>query len=289
MYMTAKLNKKETGMKKVVSVIAASVVGTLLISGCEWGSSGSDGSFNTSQGAGVQLNFSGVYRGTMSGGKLVASKGGAPVTSLTIFQSGNAIEVTDNNGSTYRGNVGSPGAVSDSSSGTFPVGAELAQAQISFTGNDNTAGGREVNFVGVIHAVAVKDIQGTTTEDTESSSSSSSDGGTRTTTSSTTDSTNVVVTTTEITPLPNGGSEERVTIVVYDRQTGEELSRTQTVSIKNDSSSTTTHTTTYEITEANTQYRLQGNWIEVDAGSSGVDGLSAGTAGLISTTTTTSN
>ncbi|HBA84503.1 MAG TPA: hypothetical protein DCZ95_10455 [Verrucomicrobia bacterium] len=268
--------------------MAATCLGLVLFSGCEWGSSGGDGSFNTSQGAGVQLNFSGVYSGTMSGGKLVASKGGAPVTSLVIFQAGNSLEITDNNGSTYTGNIGSPGAVADGVNGSFSTGAELAQAQVSFTGNDNSAGGREINFVGVIHAVAVKDIQGTTSTDTDSSSTSSSDGGTRTTTTSTFDATNkidIITVTEDIEGSPE--TRETTTTVRYDRETGVELSRTQTVTIKNDSSSATTSTTTYEITEANTQYRLQGNWIEVGAGSSGVDGLSAGTAGLIQTTTTT--
>ena len=271
----------------VIGAVAAAFLGMMTMSGCEWGSSGSDGSFNTSQGAGAQLNFSGVYSGTMSGGKLVASKGGAPVKSLVIHQAGNSIEVTDNNGSTYSGSVGAPGAVGNASaSGTFSTGAELAQAQVTFSGNDNSAGGREINFVGVIHAVAVKDIQGQTTSESDTSSSSSSDGGTKTTTTTIADSTNMVVITVETVTLPGGGTEVRTTTVKYDRATGVELERTQTVEVKESSTSENKTYTTYEITEANTQYRLQGTWIEVGAGSSGVDGLSAGTAGLIKTTTT---
>ncbi len=272
-------------MKSIVLAGVVAAMGVALLTGCEWGGSG-DNSFNTSQGAGMELNFSGVYKGTMSGGRLVASKAGAPVTTLIVHHSGNALEVTDNNGSTYRGTVGSPGAVASGNNGTFPQGANLAQAQINFTGNDNTAGGREINFVGVVHAVAVTDIRGTTTASSDSSSTTSSDGGTRVTTTTTFDSTNRIDTTVEVTPLPNGGSQVVTTEVRFDRESGVELSRTQSITTENSSTRDNASYTTYEITEANTQYRLQGSWIEVGAGSGSVDGLSAGTAGLIQTTTT---
>lgn len=265
--------------------------------GCEWSGGGGSGSFNTSQGAGINVNFSGVYDGRLSGGRAVQNTSGSPITRLVISQSGNRLDVRDNNGSSYTGQVGTPGAIVDLDKQTaIPRGADIVQSQISWSGHDNGAG-RHVEFVGVIHVVSVADIDGQRSVRTQTSSSDNSttksDSGKNTQTQTVNDGTNTTVTT--IVPLPNGGSS--VTVTVYNNQTGAEISRTVTTvkDSKTASSDTTTTVTTKEftLTEANSQYRLEGTWIETDGKSSNVDALSPGGAGSVtstssdSTTTTT--
>ena len=130
------------------------VVAMGVLAGCEW--DGDSSGVNTSKG--VSLNFSGVYHGDLDGGAIVA---GRSITRFTLTQAGSAVQVWDNNGSYYEGAVGSPGVVSSpSDTGVYPRGAELVQAQVSFKGTDGSTG-REIQFVGVMHAVAVEDIQST--------------------------------------------------------------------------------------------------------------------------------
>jgi len=176
------------------------------------------GDFNTSQGAGINVNFSGVYRARTSGAPLVPAGDEAEITRLIITQIGNTIEVRDDYNKLYTGYIGSPGVMSPSSSGSYPAGATMLQAQINFTNNKN------VDFVGVIRAVAVDDVTSLTTVNS----------------SGTTQSTNINVTVTETI----GGE-------------------TTEVNISNGSSNTisTVEEHTYVITEANTQYVLEGNWI----------------------------
>ena len=109
--------------------MAALVLGLAFTVGCDWSAGGTDDGFNTSQGAGVNINFSGVYDGALGGGRAVSQTSGAgAIWRLVISQGGNRVDVTDNQGSTYSGTVGSPGAVSAGSSGVFPAGAQPLQA-----------------------------------------------------------------------------------------------------------------------------------------------------------------
>lgn len=258
-------------MKRIMlfAVATACSAGLLLFTGCEgWSSGGSADSFNTSEGAGISINFSGVFNGNLAGGLAVSATSGGPITRLVVSQSGNAVEVEDNNGSKYKGSVGSPGAVADAQSGVYPAGAELAQSQIAFSGHDNVAA-KNVQFVGIIHAVAVADIKGSTTSDNSTSTQNP------VTTTTTTDGTNLTVTT-----VDNTVPGTTVTIVKTENaQTGQVISQT----------TTTTHsgtaTTTYSLTEANTQYRLEGTWVEEGGVSANVDALSQGASGTIASTT----
>lgn len=255
-------------MKKwtVFAGAALAVLVAVLWVGCEWTTGGTDEGLNTSRGAGLNINFSGVYRGMLSGGRAVARTSAGNITHLVINQSGNALEVTDNQGSHYRGAVGSPGVVAEATSGVYPAGAELVQAQVSWSGKDEVAQ-RNVEFVGVIHVIAVTDIQGTTSEDTRTQQS------TRTYTQVIGIHTNLVVEIT--TPVPGGTV---VTTIVYDEHTGREISRTEE-RIRSRSS-----TTEFSITEANSQYRLEGTWIEEGGVTAQVDARSPGTSGVIATT-----
>ena len=294
-------------MNKVVSAsILGLLAGVVILSttGCDWSSGGGTNSFNTSQGAGVNINFSGVYRGELSGGKVVDKTSGGNIQALTISQTGNRLTIVDNQGSTYTGTVGSPGllALPD---GTIPAGADFVQSQVSFSGKDGVSA-RDIEFVGIIHAVSVRDIQGKTTEKVDVSSSGSGSTNFNNSGSSTTggsqstrvfnDGTNTTTITITIVPLPNGGSSTTTTEVTTENQTGREVSRNVTTSNSSGSGSgsssgsgstaTTTTFTDFQISEANTQYRLEGTWIEQGGFTSGVKARSPGSAGSIQTTDT---
>ena len=146
-----------------LSLAASSLVAVALITGCENGWTTNDAGFNSSEGAGATINFSGYYQG-MNGGRAVANTSAGNIMTLTIQQAGDTVEVVDNQGSTYRGKIGSPGAVSPSSESGYSTGAQLAQAQINFSGHDNVSG-KDITFAGVIHAVAITDIISSDTSD----------------------------------------------------------------------------------------------------------------------------
>lgn len=228
-----------------------------IFQGCDWDDTGS-GSYNTSQGGGINVNFSGYYR-PKSGSFLVTSN----VTHFVMTQIGNSLEVYDNNNSYYTGSIGSPGMMSEPNVSTmdYPAGAEMLQAQVSFSGK-NAATGQDVSFVGVIHVVAVDDVQGTTS--------------TETTTAVDSTSTNTLgVTSIDIVAPPVTISD--TTTTESEDSNGVEL--------------TVETTTTYQITEQNTQYVLDGNWIEGGA-VTGISAIAPGTASTFSsssseTTTTT--
>ena len=264
-------------------MVAGLAAGSMFLAACEW-SAGNDAGFNTSEGAGINLNFSGYYQG-LNGGKAVKDTSNGNILTLTIQQGGDTVEVTDNQGSSYRGKVGSPGAVSSASSGTYPAGAELAQAQINFSGHDNVSA-KDITFAGIIHAVAVTDIKGTTETDT------STDTRTRTetvTTNVTIGSTGQEVVTTVTTTEYDANGNETYKRISTTKTTpdGTVISHNVSETGTRTDTSTDTATTTYTITEANSQYRLQGTWVEQAGKVSEVDGISAGNSGTISTTTST--
>jgi len=287
-------------MNKLVSNSLAALLGAgMLLAnfGCDWSSGGGSNSFNTSQGAGVNLNFSGVYRGELSGGKVVDKTSGGNIQTLTMSQVGNSLTVIDNQGSRYTGSVGSPGlaALPD---GTIPAGAEFLQSQVNFSGKDGVSA-RDIEFVGIIHAVSVTDIQGKTTVKTASSGSTnfsntgSTSGEGRTTTRSVNNGT--TTTTETISEIGTPGTafyEVTTTTVVTDNATGVEISRNSSTTKSsgsgsgNGNTSVSTETTTFSITEANTQYRLEGTWIEEGGFTSGVKARSPGSSGTIQTTST---
>jgi len=128
--------------------------------GCDW-SGGGDGGFNTSRSE-IDVNISGVYNGTLSGGKAVSNTSGAPISNLVLQQSGNVIQVTDSNAQEYRGSVGLPGNVFDGT-GVIPSGSEIASFQVSFRGKDGVAA-KDIEFTGILHVVAVMETRSGSTD-----------------------------------------------------------------------------------------------------------------------------
>jgi len=276
-------------MKKLYGIgLAAGVIaGLVFLLGCEW-TTNTD-SFNTSQGAGANINFSGVYYGHLGGGRAVSSTSGGSINRLVIMNSGNAIQVTDNQGSTYTGTIGSPGVIAAQSSGTYPAGALLSQAQISFSGHDNVAA-KNVRFVGIIHAVSVEDIQGESEYSTNSTSISQGKSYSVTNESSVvTGGTNITTTLTIITYDDNGNETFRQVQTYTVTPSGQRInSSTSYIDSRSRNQGNQQETVThYYLTEANVQYRLQGTWIEEGGQNANVDALSAGTAGVITTTSVT--
>lgn len=275
---------EETRMKRfAVCALALSIV-VLGLVGCEsdWTSGGESG-FNTSRGAGVNINFGGVYDGMFSGSKAVQSKSGSPVTRFVITHAGNSIRVIDNNGSQYEGNIGSPGAVAEPQGGVYPAGAELVQSQVTFSGIDYSSG-KKVEFVGIFRAVAVEDIRGASskTEDTYNRAI--------------TWTTNVTIST------QTTNSTKVTTIIAYDSNGNEVYRSTETITtnpqgtvigydykVEDKRNVTSVEEFKYYLTEANTQYRLEGTWMEENGVISQVDAMSKGSATTITTTQTTTS
>jgi hypothetical protein len=272
-------------MKRAITAFAvvSLAVALSLTTGCEWTGGGGTDSFNTSQGAGVSINFSGVYDGTF-GGRAVKSTSAGNINRLTITQSGDTLEVRDNQGSRYYGKVGSPGSVVDLADGlVIPAGANIVQSQVSWSGKDEVAA-KDVEFVGVIHAVSVTDIQGDTRDTTAEQTKENSDSQQTTTTSVV--NTNGTTTTVLTIGTPEDAFYQQITTVT-DNQTGKEISRTVVKNSGSTSTDTQTSTAEYTLTEANTQYRLEGTWVEKGGVSSDVDAISPGGVGSVTLNTTT--
>jgi hypothetical protein len=148
-------------MKKVLrGMVTVSVIAAIgFIAGCDWEDSDD---FNTARGAGATVNVSGVYTG-YNGDLLTHASAAASVTRLVVTQIGNTIELRDNHNSYYTGRIGSPGVVSQpDSTGTYPAGAEMLQAQVNFSGQ-NADSDDTVEFVGLIRVVAITEVTSVTT------------------------------------------------------------------------------------------------------------------------------
>lgn len=264
----------------MMAMAAVASVAVLILAGCEGGwTSGGETGFNTSRGAGVSVNFGGVYKGVFGGGKAVEKSSGAPITRLVITHGGDSLTAVDNNGAVYEGNIGSPGAVSDGADGVYPIGAEMVQSQVIFKGKDYSSN-QEIEFVGIFRAIAVEDIRGET--------SKLEDKYTR----------NITWTTNITVSTETTNTTRTITIIAYDPITGNEVYRSvETITtspqgtvigydykVENNLDVTTTQEYTYKITEANTQYRLEGTWMEEGGNVSAFDAISAGSYGSITVT-----
>lgn len=257
---------------------------SVVLAGCDWTGGGSSDGFNTSQGAGVNINISGVYAGAINGRAVERTSGAGQILSLVISQAGNTVEVRDNQGSHYRGTVGAPGAVAKATGGVYPAGAELVQYQINFAGKDEVAA-QDVEFVGTLHAISVTDIRGTASSSTRGSTTT--DQQTRTKTETVVDVENDTTTDTITTTIGKPGDPYyRVTtqVIVTQTSTGDVISNTTTTT--GTSSQTTTTTREYSISEANTQMRLEGTWIEAGGLSARVDAIGRPAGGAITETST---
>lgn len=263
----------------MMAMAAVASVAVLVLAGCEGGwTSGGDTGFNTSRGAGVSVNFGGVYKGVFGGGKAVESSSGSPITRLVITHGGDSLTAVDNNGAVYEGNIGSPGAISDGQDGVYPIGAEMAQSQVIFRGTDYSSN-QEIEFVGIFRAIAVEDIRGETSKLEDSYSVN------LTTTTNITINSQTTNTTTTITIIKYNEAGDEVyrsvetvttspqgTVIDYDYE------------VVDNFDVTTTQEYTYKITEANTQYRLEGTWMEAGGRVSAFDAISAGSYGSITVT-----
>ncbi len=232
------------------------------LSGCDW-SSGSQDNFNTSGGSSV-VNISGFYEGTL-GGRAVANTSNGNINSFTIQQSGNRIEVVDNQGSRYTGSIGTPRSLIPPGATTIPDGALAAVYQVSFTGKDNVAA-RDIEFSGVINVVAISDI--VSSSNTSSNTNTTQDDTTTTTTSSSTSSISI--------PQQDGvdgvepGIDETVTTTT-----------SSTTGSTNGTNNTSSSGRTFQLTDQNAQNRLEGTWVEIGGVVSDVDAIGSGVQGNI--------
>ncbi|WFB35140.1 hypothetical protein P3T73_13320 [Kiritimatiellota bacterium B12222] len=200
----------------------ATLAGIFMLTACDW-SSGSQENFNTSGGS-SSVNISGFYSGNVNGGRAVAQTSNGNITSFTIQQSGNRVDVIDNQGSTYVGSIGAPLFAGNLSSGTVQSGATVSTYQISWSGKDGVAA-RNINFTGVLTLVAVTDINAVTSTSTSTKDSDS-------------------------------GTDSVIPPAAPDTGTGDSNSTS------NSSSSTTTTTNTYSFSGPTSQLQLQGTWSE---------------------------
>ncbi|MEM7312165.1 MAG: hypothetical protein AAF497_03340 [Planctomycetota bacterium] len=242
----------------------------LLNSSCDFSGGGGGNDFNASQG--VTVNWTGVYFGSLSGGLAVSGTSAGNITRFVLTQSGNTVEVLDDKGNKYVGRIGAPGVVADPDpvSGAFASSALLVQSQIAWEGKDEVAQ-RDVEFVGVLHIVAVTDIQGNSSLNTRNTTRTSQDTSNQNATSTTTGSQTVNV------GSGTDNGQEDIDVTEQD------ISNDSTLSTQNDQS---TQTTTFQVTEANSQFRLQGTWVEQGGG---VFNVQADSPGGIATIITGAN
>lgn len=234
-------------------VSSLALMAMLLVTGCDWEDGGE---FNTSKGAGVNINISGMY--SARSGELVT---GVSISTMLITQIGNAIEVRDSNNSLYTGSVATPGVMGLGGSILgYPTGADMLQAQINFAGVNGLTKD-DVQFVGIIRAVALEDVQGTTVTQT-----------TTTDAVQTTATNNLGVTSIDIVAPPVTISD--ATTITAENSNG--------VVVENVNEATTT----FVITEANTLFILEGHWVE-GAVVGAVNGHARSSAGSFTTRATT--
>lgn len=248
-------------MKNVSTSLAllVPVVFAMLAMSCDWSSGSGDNNFNTANGSSVS-NISGVYQGRLGGGRAVSNPTRGNITSLTVQQSGNRVEVVDNQGSSYTGSVGAPLLLTGGDSEQIPSGASLATYQISFSGKDGVAA-LDVDFTGVITLVAVSNINSDTRTISDDSTSSS-------TTTNTFTATNTVPEQVGVDGVEPGSTES-------------------TTSTNTDTSSSTDNSTVvrdFSLTDSTTQLLLRGTWVEVGGRVSSVEALAAGIVGNLSFT-----
>ncbi len=246
-------------MIRYVKMLCAVLLVSALLTACEWNSGDS---FNTSQLGGLTVSFSGYYQGTVSG------KSGNAVIALTVLQSGSTLEVYDNLGNQYEGTLGSAQTYG-SGADTILSGTTIADSQVSFSGTDHSAG-RTVDFAGVISVVSIENIQGTTTITSTGDTSVDTDLDNETGSDESSSDLDIDTSTVDISTSTSSNSDSNVSNFDGDS-----------------SSESAASITTYALSEANIQYKLQGVWME-DGGASAVLSMtSAGSVGSISFATTT--
>lgn len=241
----------------------------------------SDSGYRTSGGA--EINYTGFFQG-IDGRPMVSASSGAPIRTMTLFQTGSTLEAVDNNGSTYKGGVGRPTGLSTPGQ-QFYANQSVLQSQMTMEGWDNSSG-KKAKLVGVFTIVTVDDIQGTTIDRTSENENTRE-------TENTSEWTNERESTTDVEPAdgdtdapppnsgtgaPSGGST--TTTTGSSSSTGSTSGNvTQT------GSQTTTDSTTvtreFTLTRANNQVALRGNWLEEGGVSSTINAISEGAIGTV--------
>lgn len=242
-----------------LSMLLSAAVVLALATGCEWEQADS---FNTSRGGGGSVNFSGVYSQFSR-----AAVSGTGITRLIITQTGNRIEVWDNQNNYYSGSVGSPGVVSQPNvDGTYAAGAEILQSQLSFSGGD-------VQFMGMVRAVAVTDIEAETVSTTYGDSDTHTEGKTddETDTQTTTDGDTTTFNTESTATTTTGDAENGTTdtsTLTYEEETTHDTTTSDTEGETETDASTKSRTRSegytheYALDQSNTHYVLEGNWMQ---------------------------
>ncbi len=249
----------------MISFAAVASIGTVLVTSCDW-SGGGDNNFNTSGGSMI-ANISGFYSGLFGGGRAVSNTSNGNINSLTVQQSGNRVDVVDNQGSKYVGNVGAPLVADVITGGNISSGALVATYQISWSGKDGVSA-RDIEFSGTINLVTVSDIKGNTSTKTSGSTTNNGSGS----------SVNDVIIVTNNVPAQQGNFGQ------FEPGFNQTTTTTTTTTTgkTNTASSSTTTTVTYSLTDDTTQLRLRGTWVEKGGKVSSVDAVAAGIDGNLS-------
>lgn len=243
----------------------------------------SDSGYRTSGGA--EINYTGFFQG-IDGRPMVSASSGAPIRTMTLFQTGSTLEAVDNNGSTYKGGVGRPTGLSTPGQ-EFYANQSVLQSQMTMEGWDNSSG-KKAKIVGVFTIVTVDDIQGTTIDRTSENENTRE-------TENTSESTSESESSTEIepaddgdtnTPPPNSGTGAPSGGTTTTTTSGSSsTNRSTTGSVTQSGSQTTTDSTTvtreFTLTRANNQVALRGNWLEEGGVSSTINAISEGAIGTV--------
>ncbi len=83
---------------------------------------------------------------------------GQPIYAFTIWQEGNRLQITDNNGATYEGYIGSMRSSNGTSKGDIPVAGDVVTAQFSASGRSTA--GMEVTMAGTLEGIVESQASG---------------------------------------------------------------------------------------------------------------------------------
>lgn len=261
-----------------ISLGCTAAIALLLTTGC---GDTSDSGYRTSGGA--DINYTGFFQG-VNGKPMVSASSGNPIMTMTLFQTGSNIEAVDNNGSTYKGGVGRPAGLSTPGQ-QFYANQSVLQSQMSMEGWDQSSGFK-ARVVGVFTIVTVTDIDGVTVDQTlEQDLSTDTENTTENSQETSSETTIEPDDTGGTNPPPNSGTGAPTggsTIT-----TSGSMTTTTTRTSTNTQTGTTTDTTSttvtrqFELTRANNQVELRGNWLEEGGVSSTFSGVSEGAIGTI--------
>jgi hypothetical protein len=128
----------------LAAAVVAAAVSALFITGCDTG-----GSPNTIE-RNLGVDYSGFYTGQNSSNRIASQNSGAPVTQFNLRQTGANLEVVDNNGALWKGDIGNaPDA--QNLTATFTLNGKTTvgeQVTISGTITKSSAGATDAQMTG---------------------------------------------------------------------------------------------------------------------------------------------